>query len=172
MLKALNQNIYQTFDYVSQNTQVDSLIDETIINRQGVCQDFTHVIIALARQLGVLCRYVSGYLFHRLEDHNRSAEDANHAWLETFLPGLDWVGFDPTNNLLASERHIKVVVGRDYADVPPARGVFVGNAKENLDVGVRVVMADAPAESDENILPDTPWCPLSLEIERNQRQQQ
>ena len=172
VLKALNQNIYQSFDYAPQSTRVDSPIDEAIAARRGVCQDFTHIMIALVRQLGIPCRYVSGYLFHRLEDHDRSAEDATHAWLETFLPELGWVGFDPTNNLLVTERHIKVALGRDYADVPPTRGVFVGNAQETLSVGVRVALADAPPEPDEVILPDTPWSPPSLETEKTQWQQQ
>lgn len=129
-------------------------------------------MIALVRQIGIPCRYVSGYLFHRLEDHDRSAEDATHAWVEAFLPELGWVGFDPTNNLLAAERHIKVAVGRDYADVPPSRGIFVGNAQESLSVGVRVALTDAPPEPDEVILPDTPWSPPSLEPEKTEWQQQ
>ncbi|MGH9879876.1 MAG: transglutaminase-like domain-containing protein, partial [Pyrinomonadaceae bacterium] len=66
------------------------------------------IMIALVRGVRIPCRYVSGYLFHRVEDHDRSAEDATHAWVEALLPGLGWVGFDPTNNLIANERHIRV----------------------------------------------------------------
>jgi len=172
VLKQLNQNMYNTFGYAPQSTRVDSPIDEAIAARRGVCQDFTHIMIALVRGLGIPCRYVSGYLFHRREDHDRSAEDATHAWLETFLPGLGWVGFDPTNNLIAAERHIRVAVGRDYSDVPPTRGVFKGDAQEDLSVGVRVTLAEAPPEPDESILPDTPWSPPPLEEEDQQWQQQ
>ena len=92
----------------------------------GGVQDFTHIMIALVRQLRVPCRYVSGYLYHRSNGPDRSAEDAMHAWVEAYLPGLGWVGFDPTNNVLTGDRHIRVAVGRDYADVPPTRGCSRG----------------------------------------------
>ena len=171
-LKTINHYIYEGFAYTPQSTQVDSTIDEAITTRQGVCQDFTHIMIALGRSLGIPCRYVSGYLFHHLEDHDRSAEDATHAWVEAFLPDLGWLGFDPTNNLIAADRHIRVAVGRDYADVPPTRGVFKGSAEDELTVGVRVALADAPPEADETILPDTPWTPPELVDETAQWQQQ
>ena len=79
----------------------------------------------MIRQLGVPCRYVSGYLSGEA-DEVRSSVDATHAWVEALLPELGWVGFDPTNNLIAGDRHIRVAIGRDYADVPPTRGVFKG----------------------------------------------
>lgn len=171
-LKTMTESVYESFDYAPQSTRVDSLIDEAIAARRGVCQDFTHIMIALVRSLGIPCRYVSGYLFHRLEDHDRSAEDATHAWLEAFLPELGWLGFDPTNNLMVADRHIRVAVGRDYADVPPSRGVFKGDAQEQLSVGVRVALTDAPPEPDEEILPDTPWSPPSLTEDEKQWQNQ
>jgi transglutaminase-like putative cysteine protease len=109
-------------------------------------------MIALVRTLAIPCRYVSGYLFHRAEDHDRSADDATHAWVEALLPGLGWVGFDPTNNLVAGERHIRTAVGRDYADVPPTRGVYKGRAESALEVGVKVAPTEAPIP-DEEVLP-------------------
>ena len=141
----LNQALYQLFAYVPNSTQVDSPIDEALRTRQGVCQDFAHIMIALVRQLQVPCRYVSGYLFHG-EDGNedRSPEGASHAWVEAFLPGPGWVAFDPTNNLVGSERHIRVAIGRDYADVPPTRGVYKGEAQSELSVVVIVSPAEAP----------------------------
>ncbi len=148
-LLTLNQTIYRSMDYAPQSTEVDSHIDEALASRKGVCQDFTHIMIALIRSLSVPCRYVSGYLFHRVEDHDRSAQDASHAWLEAYLPSLGWVGLDPTNNLVAGERHIRVGVGRDYADVPPTRGVFRGDAESDLEVGVRVALSDIPQEQLE-----------------------
>ena len=110
---------------------------------QGVCQDFAHIMIALVRRLGIPCRYVSGYLFHGRDD--RSAEGATHAWVEALLPGLGWVGFDPTNNVLAGTRHIRVAIGRDYADVPPTRGVYKGTARDELSVSVAGVAGGAAA---------------------------
>ncbi|HMO58536.1 MAG TPA: transglutaminase family protein [Roseiflexaceae bacterium] len=148
-LRQLSQGIFEAFDYAPQSTTVDSPIDEALLNRRGVCQDFAHIMIAAARQLGIPCRYVSGYLFHRDEDHDRSEADATHAWVEALVPDLGWVGFDPTNNLIVGDRHIRVAIGRDYADVPPTRGVFRGSAGESLDVTVRVIPAAAPPPEEE-----------------------
>ncbi len=140
-LKRFNEVISNEFQYAPQTTHVESTIDEAIKAGKGVCQDFTHIMITLGRMVGIPCRYVSGYLYHRTEDHNRSAEDATHAWVEAWLPGAGWIGFDPTNNLIAEDRHIRVAIGRDYADVPPTRGTFRGHAREKLSVGVRVTLA-------------------------------
>ena len=118
--------IYARFEYSPSATRVDSPIDEALEARRGVCQDFAHIMIALVRRLGVPCRYVSGYLFQHADRKVRSTDGATHAWVEALLPGLGWVGFDPTNNMIAGDRHIRVAIGRDYADVPPTRGVFKG----------------------------------------------
>lgn len=152
LLRDLNARLYDVFDYDPGHTDVDSPIDHALAARRGVCQDYAHIMIALVRGLGIPCRYVSGYLFHRVEDHDRSEQDATHAWVEALLPGLGWVGFDPTNNLVAGERHIRTAVGRDYADVPPTRGVFKGSATSELDVGVKVQPTEAPIP-DEEVLP-------------------
>jgi transglutaminase-like putative cysteine protease len=146
LLRELTTHIYEAFEYAPDTTKVDSSVDDALRARKGVCQDFTHIMLALVRPLGIPCRYVSGYLFH--QNGARSSEDASHAWVEALLPTLGWVGFDPTNNLIAGERHIRVAIGRDYADVPPTRGVFKGNAETELSVGVRVSLAEQ-APTDE-----------------------
>jgi transglutaminase-like putative cysteine protease len=142
VLRELNQAIFDKFDYVPNYTNVDSHIDEALVSRKGVCQDFAHIMITLVRPLGIPCRYVSGYLYTGKEDADRSAQDATHAWVEAWLPGCGWVGFDPTNNLIVSDRHIRVAIGRDYADVPPTHGVFRGEVESTLSVGVQVKIAD------------------------------
>ncbi len=144
----LTQSIYQKFAYVPNSTMVDSPIDDALAERKGVCQDFAHIMIALVRKLRIPCRYVSGYLFHADGSTTRSAEGASHAWVEALLPGLGWTEFDPTNNMLSSDRHIRVAVGRDYAEVPPTRGVFKGGAESELSVSVTVGISDAPAPED------------------------
>ncbi|MGA2337557.1 MAG: transglutaminase family protein [Terriglobales bacterium] len=146
LLEELNQGIYKVFAYVPSSTKVDSPIDEALRTRQGVCQDFAHIMIALVRSLHVPCRYVSGYLFHRdaAEEKDRSLEGASHAWVEALVPRLGWVAFDPTNNLVGADRHIRVAIGRDYADVPPTRGVYKGEAHSKLSVAVTVSPSDAP----------------------------
>jgi transglutaminase-like putative cysteine protease len=149
LLRELNERMFKAFAYDPEHTEVDSPIEVALEARKGVCQDFAHIMIALVRPLGIPCRYVSGYLFHRREDHDRSEEDATHAWVEALLPGLGWVGFDPTNNLIAGERHIRTAVGRDYADVPPTRGVFKGRAESRLEVGVKVAPTEVAIPDDE-----------------------
>ncbi len=149
----LNHAIYGAFDYVQNVTNVDSPIDDALRDRKGVCQDLSHIMIAMVRELGVPCRYVSGYLCQRDGAHDRSADGATHAWLEAFLPGAGWVSFDPTNDLVGGERHIRVAIGRDYADVPPTRGVYKGDAESELSVAVMVRPAEAP--SPEEIVPTT-----------------
>ncbi len=147
LLTELNEGIYRLFSYVPNSTKVDSPIEEALQTRQGVCQDFAHIMIALARPLRVPCRYVSGYLFHREaenEPQDRSLEGASHAWVEALVPRLGWVAFDPTNNLIGGDRHIRVAIGRDYADVPPTRGVYKGEAHSELSVAVTVSPSDAP----------------------------
>ena len=149
--------MYEHFEYKPQTTRVDSPIDEALEARSGVCQDFAHIFIALARPLGVPMRYVSGYLFRNEHSADRSGDGATHAWVEAFLPTLGWIGLDPTNNLVASERHIRVAIGRDYADVPPTRGVYKGlsSVRSELAVAVRVGPATSPCGGE--VVPFTPW---------------
>jgi transglutaminase-like putative cysteine protease len=142
VLKQINEAVSQTFEYTPNSTHVDSPIDDAITQRRGVCQDFSNIMVALVRELKIPCRYVSGYLFHNNDDRIRLLQDATHAWVEAYLPQLGWIGFDPTNNTLATERHIAVAVGRDYADVPPTRGVFKGNVDSELNVAVKVLASD------------------------------
>jgi transglutaminase-like putative cysteine protease len=153
LLSELNEAIYKIFAYVPNSTKVDSPIEEALESRQGVCQDFAHIMIALVRRLKVPCRYVSGYMFHRDEaEKDRSVEGASHAWIEALVPNLGWMAFDPTNNLVGGDRHIRVAIGRDYADVPPTRGVYKGEAQSELSVAVTVSPADAVAAPQ----PETP----------------
>lgn len=174
LLCEINTKIFEHFDYAPATTTVDSPIDHALEDRRGVCQDFAHIMLALVRELGIPCRYVSGYLFHNREDHDRSDASATHAWVEAFLPELGWVGFDPTNNLLPNERHIRTAVGRDYADVPPTRGVFKGVAQSELSVGVQVVPAEAPPPEEE-MTPMATWVsapPVEDDQQQQQQQQQ
>jgi transglutaminase-like putative cysteine protease len=156
MMRRLNAALFEKFTYAPRSTHVDSPIDEALQTRAGVCQDLAHIMIALARRVGIPCRYVSGYLSPSAESLDRSVEGATHAWAEAYLPGIGWAGFDPTNDLLAGERHVRVAIGRDYADVPPTRGVFRGEAGSELGVLVTVTLADAPIRP-EKVMPMTIW---------------
>lgn len=166
LVRELNQRLYDYFEYEPRSTRVDSPIDEAIVSGKGVCQDFAHTMIALLRSVRIPARYVSGYLYRSREDHDRSTPDATHAWVEALLPHLGWVGFDPTNNLIAHRRHIRTAVGRDYADVPPTHGVFRGATASELYVAVHVEASEqAPALDRKLPIPDD-W---SVLVERAQQ---
>ncbi len=188
LVRELNARLYEYFRYVPRSTRVDSPINEAIESREGVCQDFAHTMIALIRTLRIPCRYVSGYLYQRPADvtsgHDHSLPDATHAWVEAFLPHLGWVGFDPTNNALAHDRHIRTALGRDYADVPPTHGLYRGRTETELYVAVKVDAFDEPPALDRELpipedwsvmveraqAPTPPASPL-LEIQQKQQQQ-
>ena len=127
---------------------MNSPIEVALEQRRGVCQDFAHIMTAIARHWGIPCRYVSGYLYHK-GSRDRSAADATHAWVEAYLPSLGWVGFDPTNNIMAGERHIRAAVGRDYADVPPTRGTYKGGADSELSIAVSLEPTQAPVRHED-----------------------
>jgi transglutaminase-like putative cysteine protease len=169
LLRELNTVIYEAFDYMPDSTDVDSPIDEALAVRKGVCQDFAHIMTAIVRELGIPCRYVSGYLFYRYDKKDRSTPDQSHAWVEALLPTLGWIGFDPTNNILAGERHIRVAVGRDYSDVPPTKGVYKGAAESELKVEVHIKEIEQPVEIPQ---PVDEWLPPLEDSETEQEQQQ
>jgi transglutaminase-like putative cysteine protease len=139
-IKGLSSYIFKTFTYMPGVTDIRTPISEVLRQRQGVCQDFAHLMIALVRCAGLPARYVSGYL----ETESVRSEDslvgatASHAWVEVYLPNGMWVGVDPTNDMLEGERHVQIGIGRDYGDVPPLRGVFKGAKRQQLSVMVTV----------------------------------
>ena len=160
MLHQMNQDLYKYFDYVPKSTKVDSPIDVALASRKGVCQDFAHIMIALVRQLRIPCRYVSGYLHHSKNHEDRSESSATHAWVEALIPQLGWVGFDPTNHLVAGGRHIRTAIGRDYSDVPPTHGIYRGSANTELTVAVRVTPSETAPEPDQELPVPEDWTML------------
>ena len=156
-VRQLSAEIYGRFEYSPHSTHVDSPIDDALEARTGVCQDFAHIMIALVRQLGMPCRYVSGYLFQEGNESVRSSDGATHAWVEVLTPDLGWIGVDPTNNLMAGDRHIRVAIGRDYADVPPTRGVYKGVSAVRTELAVGVRVGPALASLSGEAPPFVPW---------------
>lgn len=133
-LDAMALWIHDQFVYRPQITDVYTSVDRVLELRSGVCQDFAHLFIAIARAMGVPCRYVSGYIH---PGGGRAGSGASHAWGEAWC-GERWLGYDPTNPVRADEHHVRVAVGRDYHDVPPTRGVYKGAATERMTVSVDV----------------------------------
>jgi transglutaminase-like putative cysteine protease len=184
LVQELNQRLFDYFEYVPRSTRVDSPIDEAIVSGKGVCQDFAHTMIALLRKVRIPARYVSGYLYRGHEDHDRSTPDATHAWVDVLLPHLGWIGFDPTNNLVAHHRHIRTAVGRDYADVPPTHGIFRGKTSSELYVAVHVEASAQPPALDRKLPIPEDWSvlvekaqmspekpPMLIDLQQMQQQQ-
>jgi transglutaminase-like putative cysteine protease len=140
-VRTVCERVHRALEYQHGVTKGDSPIDLALAAGRGVSQDFAHIMIAICRSWGIPARYVSGYVFTDPTQGDRSDPDATHSWVEVFLPSLRWVGFDPTNNAVAGERHVAVAMGRDFADAPPARGVYQGDADSALSVNVSVRQA-------------------------------
>jgi transglutaminase-like putative cysteine protease len=168
-LQDLAAGVHRSFSYVKKSTAVSSPIAHALRSRQGVCQDFAHVMIALVRNAKIPCRYVSGYLYHGSENAKPSADGASHAWVEALLPGVGWVGFDPTINRPVGEGHIRTAIGRDYANVPPTMGVMKGRADTLLQVRVRVTPSEAVLPPDEEFASDEEWSQFIDETQQLQR---
>ncbi|RMX03418.1 transglutaminase family protein [Corticibacter populi] len=138
---ALCHRIYRDFQYKPQATDVSTPPLRALALRAGVCQDFAQVMIAALRSLGLAARYVSGYLLTEPPPGQPRlvGADASHAWVSVYCPQAGWLEFDPTNNCLAGETHVRLAYGRDYGDVAPLRGVIRGGGSHELDVGVTVM---------------------------------
>lgn len=137
--------IDEKFTYKTGVTNFASPITDLLEKGAGVCQDFTHLMIGLARILGIPARYVSGYV-HPDEARFRGFTQT-HAWCELLFPSAGWIGFDPTNRCIVGANFIKVAIGRDFRDVTPNKGVYRGKATESIEVKVNTEeMPAIPAE--------------------------
>ena len=134
-LQALNQWTFIHIYFKTDVTEVNTTLNEIIENRHGVCQDFAHLFCALARQNGIPARYVSGYLH---QGNGYFGDSQMHAWAEVYIPKLGWVGFDPTNNLMANTNHIKIAHGKDYKDCSPLIGVVYAKGENKTTHSVKV----------------------------------
>jgi transglutaminase-like putative cysteine protease len=157
VLRDLTSRIHSDFTYRSGFTTVSTGVAEVLATRAGVCQDFARLAIACLRANGLAAGYVSGYLATEPPPGKERMVgiDATHAWAAVWLPGNQWLGLDPTNNQMVDERYIVVGRGRDYADVPPLRGIIYTNSQDStIDVAVDVVPCDEPFDdrSDTGVL--------------------
>lgn len=151
VLRDLTTRIYTDFTYRSGSTTISTGVNEVLLAREGVCQDFARLAIACLRANGLAATYVSGYLATDPPPgrDRMIGADATHAWASVWTPQqsgqFEWLGLDPTNDQLVDERYIVVGRGRDYADVPPLRGIIYTNSEHSvIDVAVDVV----PCEGD------------------------
>lgn len=137
----LTSQIYTDFKYSKDATQVDTPTETAFAGRHGVCQDFAHVAVVCLRSCGLAARYVSGYLRTIPAPGTKRliGNDESHAWFSVYCGSeLGWVDFDPTNDCLCNSNHVPIASGRDYSDVVPVRGMFIGGGKTVLSVSVDV----------------------------------
>ena len=142
-LAHLTHLIHRDFTYATGATTVSTTLEDVLRSRHGVCQDFSHVGIAVARSVGLGARYVSGYLRTAWTPADSTGaplvgDAASHAWLAVLVPGAGWVDIDPTNNTFVDQRFVTTAWGRDYDDVPPLRGIIVGPPGVGSDLTVTV----------------------------------
>ncbi len=129
----LMRAIFNGLKYEKGATTVSTTAAQALHLERGVCQDFAHIFLAASRSQGLAARYVSGYLY------NNGDMAASHAWVDVFVPGRGWLALDPTHNAAQNGNYVRLAIGRDYADVPPTRGVYKGAGREALEVGVNLV---------------------------------
>ncbi len=149
---ALASYVYNTFEYKQGITSVETSIDEVWQLKAGVCQDFAHMLLLMLRMTGIPARYVSGYICPR--NHDLRGEGATHAWVDAYIPHYGWLGLDPTNNCIVSDRHVRLAVGRSFSDCTPVKGTYKGSADHTLEVSVTIQNgADKSKEAEEAFTP-------------------
>ncbi len=129
----LTGHLYETMAFDPDVTHAHSDAAHSLAIRAGVCQDFAHVFLSVARVIGIPARYVSGHL---VRNDGLITQPAAHAWAEALVPDLGWVAFDPTNGMCATESYLRVAVGLDYRDAAPIRGARRGGGAETMNVAV------------------------------------
>ena len=176
---AYSAQLHRQFTYQKNVTRHDSTPDDFLKAGGGVCQDFTHVMLALLRLDGIPCRYVSGYL--HVDSPKEPAQ--SHAWIEFHSPTHGWVPFDPTHDRDINERYVVVAYGRHYDDVPPNKGIYRGAARETMraEVHSTVVPPEPVAMATERVepidvpvfqeIPERPLTPADLAAIQQQQQQ-
>ncbi len=138
-LLALNAKIHADFRFKPGVTTLATTVGELLASREGVCQDFTHLMLSCLRAIGLPARYVSGYIRTRPapDTARRQGSDVSHAWVGAWLgPALGWIGLDPTNDIAVGDQHVVLGWGRDFSDVSPLYGVILGGGRHTLEVAV------------------------------------
>ncbi|MDZ7592436.1 MAG: transglutaminase family protein [Rubrivivax sp.] len=163
----LMHRIYTDFAYDSESTEIDTPLAQVVAQRRGVCQDFAHLMAGALRMWGLPARYVSGYLLTQAPEGGAQmlGADASHAWVQVWCPGTPgvpaagagagWLDLDPTNDLVPGSGHVRLAVGRDYADVTPLRGVIRGGGgSHTLSVAVRTRVVELAVGASPEAAPE------------------
>jgi transglutaminase-like putative cysteine protease len=145
-----SEYIFRNFTYTKGITNIETTIDEILVHKKGVCQDFAHVLLQFLRTAGIPSRYVSGYICPNAAGFR--GEGATHAWVEFYTPSQGWLGIDPTNNIWTMDKHVKLSVGRDFNECTPVKGTFKGFAKQTLSVSVSIGYEDGRLFEEVNVV--------------------
>ena len=143
-LHRLAQRLHESIRFDTDATHIDTSAEQACAAGHGVCQDFSHIFIAVARRAGIPARYISGHLFRRDGEH---VQEAAHAWAEACIPDLGWTAFDPLNGICTDDAYVRVACGLDYRDAAPVAGARAGGGDEDLAVEVRVSEAASQAQA-------------------------
>lgn len=149
--KNLSAYIFENFEYQKGITSVETSVDEIWRLQGGVCQDFAHLLLVMLRLQGIPARYVSGYICP--SNHDLRGEGATHAWVEAYIPFYGWLGVDPTNNCLVSDRHVRLAVGRNFSDCTPVKGTYKGSGEHKLEVSVVIENGIPKTEAEKSETP-------------------
>lgn len=141
--------VYNSFEYKKGITSVETQVDEIWRLKAGVCQDFAHILLVMLRLVGIPARYVSGYICPK--NHELRGEGATHAWVEAYIPFYGWLGLDPTNNCIVSDRHVRLAIGRSFTDCTPVKGTYKGSSEHKLEVSV--VINNSTLEEEQPVTP-------------------
>ncbi len=149
--KVLADFVYNNFKYKKGITTVETSIDEVWDLKAGVCQDFAHILLLMLRMAGIPARYVSGYICPI--NHELRGEGATHAWVDAYIPYYGWLGLDPTNNCIVSDRHVRLAIGRNFSDCTPVKGTYKGSAEHTLEVSVSIENGTEKPKTDFELVP-------------------
>lgn len=175
----LSEYVYDNFQYQQGVTSIETPLEEIWRGRAGVCQDFTHLLIYLLRLTGLPARYVSGYVCPR--DLGVRGTGATHAWVEVHIPFYGWLGLDPTNNCIVNDGHVRMAIGRNFADCTPVKGTYKGTGAHTLEVSVHIEngqpipgndVPDAPVYVQQSPTPAEPVNSYRKYLNWEQQQQQ
>lgn len=147
----LSEYVYKNFEYKKGVTSVETKVDDILKLKAGVCQDFAHVLLLMLRMIDIPARYVSGYICPK--NHELRGEGATHAWVEACIPFYGWLGLDPTNNCIVSDRHVRLAVGRNFSDCTPVKGTYKGSSEHTLEVSVIIENGHIKTKEEKENVP-------------------
>ncbi|MCW3108701.1 MAG: hypothetical protein JWQ09_3207 [Segetibacter sp.] len=177
----LSEYVYDNFTYKKGVTNIETPIVEIWNLKAGVCQDFAHMLLVMLRMFKIPARYVSGYICPK--ESGVRGEGATHAWVEAYIPFFGWLGLDPTNNCIVTDGHVKIAVGRNFADCTPVKGTYKGSGEHTLEVTVHIENGKPRAMPAPTAIPTYTYTvknkevPINsyrkyLEMQQQQQQQQ